>query len=201
MAIDGFNFSDEADVSLVEEEILRIKYLSEKMDMSNPEVVLAIYDKLLTSSIFVTPVGIEYLRSLQSYLFKNPQIPDEAVRSIPIAISYSEALSKRQKERDEKIEKSKRVFRKTFKKEYKISLIANLILIVLVIAMFVITLRADNPNMINYRNAILDEYSEWQTDLTEREKVIKERERELGIRHETKQETIRDMGESDVIEE
>lgn len=201
MAIDGFNFSDEADVSLVEEEILRIKYLSEKMDMSNPEVVLAVYDKLLTSSIFVTPVGIEYLRNLQSYLYKSPQIPDEAVRSIPIAISYSEALSKRQKERDDKIEKNRRVFRKTFKREYKISLIANLILLVLVIAMFIITLRADNPNMINYRNSILDEYSEWQTDLTERERAIKERERELGIEHETKYETIKSEEEADPANE
>ena len=181
--IDGFDFSDGADVSLAEGEILRIKYLSEKVDINNPEAVLAVYDKLLSSGIFVTPVGIEYMRTLQSYLYKNSQIPDEAVRNIPIAISYSDAVGKRNKARDEKLAKSSRIFKKTFKREYKISLILNLVLIVLVAAMFVITLKADNPNMINYRTAILDEYSEWQTELLERENAIKERERELGIDH------------------
>lgn len=191
--IDGFSFSDAMDVSLVEEEILRIKYLSEKVDMNNPEMVLAVYDKLLSSGIFVTPVGLEYLRNLQSYLYKNSQIPDEAVRNIPIAISYNDAIGKRNKAREEKLKKDKRVFRKTFKHEYKISLIANIILVFLVVVMFVITIKADNPNMINYRSSILNEYSEWQTELTERENEIKARERELGIKHETKSETLHNV--------
>lgn len=181
--IDGFTFTDAADAALVEAEIARIKYLAEKINMNNPQGVFAVYDKLVQGGLFVTPIGYEYLRTLQNYLYKCPDIPDETIRSIPVAISYTDALDKRAKQREEKLEQSARKYRKTFKNEYRISLVANLILIILVIAMFVITLQADNPNMLNYREAILNEYSEWEQDLSGREKVIKERENELGIEH------------------
>ena len=186
--IDGFTFSDEEDVALVESEIARIKYLSDKMNMNNASGVFAVYDKLVQGGLFVTPIGYEYLRTLQDFLYKSPDIPDDAIRSIPVAISYTEAIGKRNAERDEKMERSRRKFKKTFRNEYKISLIANFILIVLVIAMFVITLKADNPNMINYRTAILNEYSEWEQDLTEREREVRQKESELGIMAGTSQE-------------
>lgn len=179
--IDGFTFSDGADVALVEAEIARIKYITDRINMTNAQSVFAVYDKLVQGGIFVTPIGHEYLRTLQDYLYKSPEIPDESIRSIPVAISYTRALDKRAEDREEKMEKSRNKYRKTFRNEYKVSLIANLILIVLVIAMFVITLKADNPNMINYREAILNQYSEWEQDLTEREKVIREKENSLGI--------------------
>lgn len=179
--IDGFSFADASDVKIAEQEISRIKYISGKMNMENPEGVLAVYDKLINSGIFVTPIGYEYLRTLQSYLYKCSEIADDAVRDIPIAISYSDALNKRSRDRDEKImdERSKRTLRKTFKREYKISLIVNVALIIAVIAMFVITLKADNPNMINYRTEIINEYSEWEQSLTQREEAIKVKEKEL----------------------
>ena len=179
--IDGFSFADDADVSLVSSEIEKIKYIAGKMNMDNPRGVLAVYDKLITSGIFVTPVGYEYLRTLQSYLYKCKDIPDDAVKEIPVPISYTRALNLRSEERDERIQADRqmRTLRKTFRTEYKVSLIVNIILIIMVIAMFVITLKAENPNMINYRTAILNQYSEWEQELNEREAAIKQRELEL----------------------
>lgn len=179
--IDGFSFADDADVSLASSEIEKIKYIAGKMNMDNPRGVLAVYDKLITSGIFVTPVGYEYLRTLQSYLYKCKDIPDDAVKEIPVPISYTRALNLRSEERDERMqtERQMRTLRKTFKTEYKISLIVNIILVIMVIAMFVITLKAENPNMINYRTAILNQYSEWEQELNEREAAIKQRELEL----------------------
>jgi hypothetical protein len=179
--IDGFSFADDADVSLASSEIEKIKYIAGKMNMDNPRGVLAVYDKLITSGIFVTPVGYEYLRTLQSYLYKCKDIPDDAVKEIPVPISYTRALNLRSEERDERIQADRqmRTLRKTFRTEYKVSLIVNIILIIMVIAMFVITLKAENPNMINYRTAILNQYSEWEQELNEREAAIKQRELEL----------------------
>ena len=180
--IDGFAFSDDADVSLAAAEIEKIKYIAGRMNMNNPRGVLAVYDKLITSGIFVTPVGYEYLRTLQNFLYKSSEIPDDAVKEIPVPISYTRALNIRSEERDEKINRQReaRTLRKTFRTEYKISLIVNIILILMVIAMFIITLKAENPNMINYRTAILNQYSEWEQELSERERAIKARELELG---------------------
>ncbi|MBR1451753.1 MAG: hypothetical protein IJ591_08570 [Lachnospiraceae bacterium] len=179
--IDGFSFADDADVSLASSEIEKIKYIAGKMNMDNPRGVLAVYDKLITSGIFVTPVGYEYLRTLQSYLYKCKDIPDDAVKEIPVPISYTRALNLRSEERDERIQADRqmRTLRKTFRTEYKVSLIVNIILIIMVIAMFVITLKAENPNMINYRTAILNQYSEWEQELNEREAAIKQRELEM----------------------
>lgn len=179
--IDGFVFKDDADIAIVEDEIARIKYLADKINMNNAQGVYAVYDKLVQGGIFVTPVGYEYLRTLQDYLYKSSEIPDEIIKGIPVAISYTDALDRRNQDRDEKIKNNRRKFKKTFKNEYKASLLINLILIAMVIAMFVITLKADNPNMINYRTAIINQYSSWEQDLNEREKQIREKERELGI--------------------
>ena len=179
--IDGFAFSDDADVSLASAELEKIRFIAGKMNMENAKGVLAVYDKLITSGIFVTPVGYEYLRTLQNFLYKSKEIPDEAVKEIPVPISYTRALNLRSEEREEKItrERETRTLRKTFRNEYKVSLIVNIILVIMVIAMFVIMLQAENPNMINYRTAILNQYSDWEQELNERESAIKQKELEL----------------------
>ena len=41
--------------------------------------------------------------------------------------------------------------------------------------------KADNPNILNYKTAVLNEYAEWEQDLKEREAVIREKELELDI--------------------
>ena len=48
-------------------------------------------------------------------------------------------------------------------------------------AMFVVAIKADNPNMLNYKTAVLNEYSEWEQELTQRENAVREKESELGI--------------------
>ena len=47
--------------------------------------------------------------------------------------------------------------------------------------MFAITLNADQPNVLNYEKVLTDRYASWEQDLTEREQVIREKERELKI--------------------
>ena len=62
---------------------------------------------------------------------------------------------------------------------HKISLIMNVVLLVAVIVMFVITIKSDNPNILNYETAIQNRYSAWEQELNDREKAIKEKELEL----------------------
>ena len=180
-SIDGFSFADPQDAHIAELEIKKIKLITDKMKMDNPKGVLAVYDKLIQSGIFVTPIGMEFMRSLQDYLYKSPAIEDEAVKEIPVTFSYTDAINGKKEAQNSRVEfeREKRAYRKTFKNEYKISLILNLILFVMVIAMFVITLKAENPNMLNYRTAIINQYSQWEQELDEREQKIKEKELEL----------------------
>ena len=61
----------------------------------------------------------------------------------------------------------------------------NILLVVLVLAMFVITLKSDNPNILNYRQAITNEYASWEQELTERENKVREKEQMLGMEAES----------------
>ena len=47
--------------------------------------------------------------------------------------------------------------------------------------MFVITMKSDNPNILNYKKQILNEYASWEQELTERENRVREKEQELSM--------------------
>ncbi|MCR5508260.1 MAG: hypothetical protein K6F34_06205 [Lachnospiraceae bacterium] len=181
--VDGYVFIDRENGNIAKEEINRINYISSKMNEDNPEAILSVYNKMIESNTFFTPIGLEYLRSIQSYLYKRQEIDDDKVRDIPVLVSYA-ALKKqyddkKDEERQEREGRRRRV--KTFKREYKTSLLVNLVLILMIIAMFFIVLKSDTPNMINYEKAITNRYAQWEQELTERESAVREKENELGI--------------------
>ena len=43
---------------------------------------------------------------------------------------------------------------------------------------------SEQPNVINYERAITSKYASWEQELTDREQVIREKERELKIEQE-----------------
>ena len=59
------------------------------------------------------------------------------------------------------------------------SLLINVILVALVAGMVVIAWNSDTPNIVNYRQAVVNEYSEWEQELTEREREVRNAEHEL----------------------
>ena len=63
----------------------------------------------------------------------------------------------------------------------RVSMIVNVILALLVAGMFFVAMTGNNPNILNYKNAILNEYAAWEQELTDRENAVREREQELGI--------------------
>ena len=38
---------------------------------------------------------------------------------------------------------------------------------------------SDTPNIVNYRQAVVNEYSEWEQELTKREQAVREAQRKL----------------------
>lgn len=175
--IDGFQFTSDEDVKLAQEEVQRINYISEKIKEDDPNAILLVYNKSVQTGIFTTPVGLDFLKRLQNYLYKHPGVNNEEILDIPLKISYTDALYLRQNERYASLNKKER----NLKKPYRVSLALNVILFLMVIAMFVIALKADNPNILNYKTAILNEYSEWEQQLKEREQAVRQKELEIGV--------------------
>ncbi len=181
--VDGYEFVDRENGSIAREEINRINYISSKMNEDNPEAILSVYNKMIESNTFFTPIGLEYLRKLQDYLYKRQDIDDSRIKDIPVLVSYVDIQNRFNEKKDiERAERARRRRRiKTFKREYKMSLTVNAVMILMIIAMFFIILKSDTPNMINYENAVTNKYASWEQDLTEREAKIREKESELGI--------------------
>ena len=176
--VGGFQFGSEKDVVLAKSEQEKIAYLEKRMRYDQPETVLAVYNKAVENRIFQTPVGFQYLQKLHDFL--ETQGLGENARSIPLYQVYSYDPGEEIKPRiaKQRVQPSQyRQLRSSLRK----SILLNLFLIVLVIAMFVITMTADQPNILNYERALLDKYAGWEQELTERETAVKEKEHALRI--------------------
>lgn len=180
--VGGFQFGTQQDAELARNEQLRIERLEEKLDYQNYEMVGAVYQKALNNRVFKTPVGYDFLKRLQRILQENP-LPDQEVASIPVYGVYSMRESASQTV--ERIQASRKPAKKEKPKQEffsrKTSILVNIGLLALVIIMFVISTTSSNPTVLNYEKVIQNRYAEWEQQLSDREQVIREKERELLI--------------------
>jgi hypothetical protein len=178
LIVDGFIFGTMADATLAREESDRIRYLDDNMNYANISKVMQLYNRALDTKMFQTPVGWEYLCRLKGILKENGY-SDEEIRPVPLynVFAREEEPSRMMDRIKTPAPKKKDLYRRKF----AISVILIIVLVIMVIVMFVIALSAETPNMINYRNAIIDDYAEWEQDIKEREDKVREKERELGI--------------------
>ncbi|MDR2546414.1 MAG: hypothetical protein LBC96_02750 [Lachnospiraceae bacterium] len=185
LSVSGYIFSTPEDADLARQEAKKIEYLDHKMNYQQPENILAVYNKVLENKMLKTPLGHDYLRRMQVAMLKGGIAP-ERITPIPIIHSYTpkvsgeitEGIARQRIERQlkkEKTESAKLTIR------LRTAVLASLFLAVLVIAMFYITIQSDNPNILNYENALLNKYAGWEQELWQREMDIRTREREIGL--------------------
>lgn len=174
--VNGYLFGDAEDVKLANQELSAIQYMDKKMERYNGEGILAVYQAALEKRLFRTPIGYQYLQQLQKRMM-SLGVAKEKIPPIPLYQVYNDHYKKMETP-----------VRKTVKKKVdpqvkklRCSMLGNFVLVILVILLFAITLTGENANIINYRNAIVNEYSQWEQELTERENTVREKERELGI--------------------
>lgn len=178
----GYTFDTSEQADKAREELEAIKYLSSKIDYKDADQVYRLYNNIINEGFFKTQVGLDYLKKLQQYLYKSKSIPNEKIRPIPISADIKEAMDdRRETSRLKALIKELTAESQRYKSLLVKSVIINIALIIVVIAMLVITLRASNPNIINYESALQDKYSSWEEDLKAREKKIGQREAQLGI--------------------
>lgn len=176
---EGFCFQSARDAERAAQEKRKIEYLEERMDYSNHEYILGVYQKAIENRVFKTPVGICYLKELQQFLLDQPDVDSEEIPAIPLSQDYDPvpgetgaSVQKKERPAEEKTNKSSSL---------TVSIILNVLLVIAVIAMFVIALNADQPNILNYEKEITNRYASWEQELTEREQAVRAKERELNI--------------------
>lgn len=178
--VSGYCFADEDDANLAKQEERKIAYMDKHMDYSVPEKVLMLYKRSIEERIFKTPVGYDYLRKMQDFLLNCHEINPADVPPIKLFVNFQPTMRSRTNPAKERVappKEKKKVNKLVF------SVILNIALVAAVCAMFAIASQSDNPNIINYENAVVNKYASWEQELSEREQVIREKERELGIKN------------------
>ncbi len=180
--VQGYAFFNEQDAVLAETERKKVEYLHTHLNTSDPEKVLAVYSKAISDRMFKTPIGIDFLREMQTYLVEQCDYSIDDVPAIPLYVEYDKSLRDREVINHRKITDNKN--KKNAPKEKVpmlfISIVLNIVLIAAVIAMFVITINSEQPNILNYETALVNRYSYWEQELTERERELRTKESELN---------------------
>lgn len=179
LTFDGFVFATKEDMEIAKNEARKIEYLETHTDTGNMTNMRAVYEKLIETNAFITPVGFLYMRQLREHLIASG-VADEELTPVPLYTTFKRISLKdddrpaRRLTRAEKEEMSIRM-------KYRNAVMVAAIFAALSIAMFVINWYGSTPNILNYKKAITDQYSAWEQDLTERENVLRQKEHELNI--------------------
>lgn len=183
LVVDGIRFSNQEDAELAKIDLEKIRTLEGRIDYKNSEMVKTVYDRAIMNKTFKTPVGFRYLLTIRDALIGQGFYKEEELKPVPILVKFAGNSSA--KERADKEFKRKLLQmeerREKKKNAFLISVVMNVVLVILVIALYVITMYSDNPNILNYKRQITNQYSSWDQELNERERTVRIKEKELGI--------------------
>lgn len=191
LLVNGYRFGSFKDAQIAEEEIKKAKYFETRLTGKTGRNRLAVYDQILDKKVFQTPIGWEYLRYMQEEM-QGLGISEEEIRPIPMYLTF---VHEEEQEAEKPVRQRIRPSRRNdIMHKYRITLLLNVLLGILVVAMFAITINSDNPNILNYKNAIVNQYATWEQELTERENAVREKEQNLQIIREESNGTTENTG-------
>lgn len=181
--VGGYEFATKEEAQLAKDELNAIKYLSQKTNSKDPKQVYSLYNKIIERKLFSTHVGMNYLKNLQTFLYKSDEIPNDKIQPIPINAETQGEMNIRRERSEFKSElRDMSVKVAKYKNNFTRVMIINVVLIIIIIAMFVILNTSSNPNIINYEVNIQNKYSQWQEQLQSQEESLNARENALNNR-------------------
>lgn len=181
--VGGYEFNTKEDAQLAKDELNAIKYVSAKTNTKDPKQVYNLYNKIIERKLFSTQIGMNYLKQLQTFLYKSSEIPNDKIQPIPINADTQEALDKRKEQIEFKSElRNLSIQVAKYRNNFIRAMVLNIILVIVIIAMFVILKTSSNPNILNYEVTIQNRYAQWQQELQSEEESLKARSRNLTIK-------------------
>ncbi len=181
--VGGYEFATKEDAQLAKDELNAIKYVSAKTNSKDPKQVYSLYNKIIERKLFSTQIGMNYLKSLQTFLYKSSEIPNDKIQPIPINADTQDEINIRRERSEFKSElRDLSIKVAKYKNNFTRVMIVNVILVIIIIAMFVILNTSSNPNIVNYEVNLQNKYAQWQEQLQSQEESLKARENELNNR-------------------
>lgn len=174
LVVGGYRFATVADAETARMELKKVENLEQRLDYRKPQNVLLVYNRAVENRVFLTPIGLSYLHKMQKEM-KKWGVPADKIQPVPLHGTFSNKTA------------NSRVIRSSVAKRHPeyhgrfvTSVLINVVLVLLVAGMIAIAWNSDTPNIINYRQAVENEYSGWEQELTERERELRNAERELN---------------------
>ena len=159
--VGGYEFTSKEDAQIAKDELNAIKYVSSKTNSKDPKQVYSLYNKIIERKLFSTQIGMNYLKSLQTFLYKSSEIPNDKIQPIPINTDTQDEINIRRERSEFKSELrdlSIKVAR--YKNNFTRVMIINVILVIIIVAMFIILNTSSNPNIINYEVNLQNKYAQ-----------------------------------------
>ena len=175
LVVEGYRFATVADAETARLEKKKIDNLEQHLDFRNLQNVLMVYNKAIDNRVFLTPLGLGYLQRMQGQLLKCG-VPEEKIRPVPLYATFSN-----KSESSGSIERSLGAGgeKPEYKGRFVTSVCINVLLAAAIGAVILLSMRSDLPTIVNYKTAIVNEYSEWEQELQERERAVREAEKAL----------------------
>lgn len=166
--VDGYYFENENEARLAERELNTIKYLREMNNMKNPKVIYQVYVKMVKQKMFVTPVGISYMKNLQRQLlahFDRKDVP-------PVPVMQNDYTPTAELLNNKKRQMEFNDVGKNYRNKLKVAIIVNVMLLAALAVMIFIASTTDSAHILNYENVLIDRYEQWENELETREEQL-----------------------------
>lgn len=198
--IGGYIFDDENKAKKAAKELKAVEYILGQIKDGDEKAVLTVYKKLLNQRMFSTEIGMSFLAQLRQNLLDSEVFTPEDIPPVysleepPKDVTPEEKTEDTISSSDEKVSKAKKEKAdkkvvakvtndsseiKRLKAINKVLLILCIALLLCVLGMFYVSTTINSPTILDYEEKLIDKYSSWEQDLTEREEAIKEKEQEL----------------------
>ncbi len=178
--VNGFIFSNSDETAAAKKEAKAVVYLEDRLKGRSPEEAKSMYEQIISQGLFHTAVGYSFLKELQDSLKAGGMTELSFIPVDNTVVKKTEApKTEAGSVPNPRLEKKL----KSVQSQLKSMRVVAIVCIIMVIAMFAITLTSKSPTIINYETKILDKYATWEQEISEREKAVAAREAELGIMH------------------
>ena len=166
-----FELREEYETALQEKK--GVEYLDAQLDYKDEQKVLRTYNELIKKKIFYTPVGLDYLSHLRRVLINSGEIDADKLTPLYVPSGKKKDSAKVEKYISNKYKETVGSMNKDLRRTKLLNknmILVNIVLLVIIIAMFIISYTADSPNILNYERELQDKYAGWAEDLKEKEK-------------------------------
>lgn len=162
--------------------------------MSDMKAVLKIYNKAVEKKSFQTVIGLEFIENMRKRLLSSGIVKENQLAYVPVVPRVKEKMSGKSITDKDVLEKNVEKYKNAYEAEKagkKIKNMAIVFLCILLIAVIFITVKSKysvftyfTDYKSNMENELIDKYEKWEQDLSDKEKALDKREKEIQEKEE-----------------